>query len=66
MSKLADEAKKEADDLARKAEGAGHKVVEDAPGAWAKWQDLVGERRAIPCAAICAIVLCGLLLTMCA
>ena len=66
MSKLADKAKKDADEIVRKTEGAGHKVVEDAPGWWEKWQDMVGERRAIPIAAIVAIALLGIILTMCA
>ena len=59
------EVKKGADDAFRVAEGAAHKVEEKAPGWWQSWKDLVGERRAIPVAAVVSIVLLGAILTMC-
>ena len=64
-SKLAEQAKKDADKLAREAEGELNQVEAEAPGYWEQWKSIVGERRAIPVAAISAIVLVGLTLTMC-
>ena len=60
------EVKKDADDVFRAAEGAAHKVEEKAPGWWDSWKDLVGEKRAVPVAAVVAILLVGIVAATCA